>query len=93
MFDETPRYSLTLKRPPLLARAAKVAARSYDRCRDLPVLAPKLMSETPSLDDILDALQEMEARMDQDRRARGVGYSATRHVRILSALMAEARNA
>lgn len=78
-----------LSRPKLLARAARAGMAVYRRDRDLPfALRQKAMTG-----DLLDALMSAEAKCDADRRAGAPGYSATRHVKLLSALLAEARAA
>ena len=78
-----------LSRPRLLAAAARAGAAQYRRDRDLAGLLP----QGASVRGLLGALAAAEADCDADRRAAAPGYSVARHVKILAALMAEARAA
>ncbi len=88
MLDLLGRLS-ALHRPRLLIRAARIGARDYRRDRHLPrVLGFGNLPKTP-----LAVLQliELEQPMDQRRRDGDPGYSLTRHVEVLIALMGEAQ--
>ncbi|WP_010139523.1 DUF6477 family protein [Oceanicola sp. S124] len=78
-----------LKRPGLLVKAARMAAEDYQRDRHLPGLiggpAPRRHGAA-ALD-----LMGREAELEQLRREGATTYSSLRHVRLLSALIAEAR--
>ncbi|WP_432450104.1 DUF6477 family protein [Aliiroseovarius marinus] len=78
-----------LRRPRLLVRAARFGLVDYNRDRDLK----KLMKSTftPSPEHAVDGLLEEEARLEDTRRAGDAGYSVSRHVEVLIALMAEMR--
>lgn len=77
----------TLRRPPLLARAAAAGARLYRRERDLSRIMPKLFAAAgPTL---AAALEAAEAACEAERRAGAATYSPSRHVGLLSALVAE----
>ncbi len=78
-----------LSRPRLLAAAARAGVSQYRRDRDLAGLVP---AGTPGR-ALLAALAEAEAACDADRRLAAPGYSVARHVRVLTALLAEARAA
>ncbi|MGG7565015.1 DUF6477 family protein [Rhodovulum sp. DZ06] len=77
-----------LRRPRLLARAAREGARMYRRERDLTGALPGMTGPRRG-GDIVSRLLGIEAQIDEDRRAGAAGYSARRHVQILSALVAE----
>ena len=72
-----------LYRPRLLAKAARLGARAYRRCRDLPGFG------TQSAARIRAKLAEVEARLEDDRRAGAPHYRPGRHVQVLAALLAE----
>lgn len=82
-YDMTP--GTCLVRPRLLAAAARAGAAMYRRERDLAgMLGGALSSRT-----VLAKLAAAEAQADADRRAHAPTYSPARHVRLLSALIAE----
>ena len=79
----------TLRRPRLLIRAARFGLNDYDRVRDLRRL---IRAEAPPAPErALDRLMAAEAEIEEVRRARTAGYSVSRHVELLIAIMAEAR--
>lgn len=78
-----------LRRPRLLIRAARHGVQDYQRDRDLRRLIKA--SAAPSPESALASLFSAEERIEQTRRAGDAGYSITRHVELLIALMAEAR--
>lgn len=75
-----------LVRPALLARAARAGAAAYRRERDLAGLLPE-----GSRRDVVGSLFTEEEAAEQARREARADYSPARHVRLLSALLAEAR--
>ncbi|MBN9886505.1 DUF6477 family protein [Salipiger abyssi] len=79
----------TLRRPRLLVRAARIGADEYRRephlGRILGVAPPA--RHAPAI----LKLMEIEAVLDERRRASDGGYSAARHVEVLAAMMGEAR--
>lgn len=78
-----------LQRPRLLVRAARIAAQSYRREHHLrPILGS---SHLPRHAVALLGLSEIEAEMNAWREMRKADYSVTRHVNVLTALMAESR--
>ncbi|RYH03410.1 hypothetical protein EU805_06735 [Salipiger sp. IMCC34102] len=79
-----------LHRPDLLTRAARFAVDDYRRTRDLPRLLPGTppLRPAPALVELL----EVERGLNEDRKAGAVGYSLSRHVLALAAIMAEARD-
>jgi len=88
MMDLLGRLS-ALHRPRLLIRAARIGARDYRRDRHLPrLLGFGNLPKTP-----LAVLQliELEQPMDQRRCDGDPGYSLTRHVELMIALMGEAQ--
>lgn len=79
----------TLCRPRLLIRAARIGARDYSRDRHLRRL---LRCEAlPRPGSALLQLMELERIQDDLRRAGDAGYSLTRHLDILIAMIGEAR--
>ncbi|MGB0508107.1 MAG: DUF6477 family protein [Pikeienuella sp.] len=82
---------LHLKRPRILARAARAGARIYKRERDLASVAPRLTIATRSDKALVSELAAEEAACEADRKNGAATYSTQRHVSLLSALLAEAR--
>lgn len=76
-----------LRRPKLLADAARHGARLYKRKRDLKRLIG--VRSFRKHEHLLDLLVQTEMNLDEDRRAKAETYSVTRHVLALSALVAE----
>jgi hypothetical protein len=78
-----------LNRPKLLVQAARIGLGSYDR--------KKMLTHLLTIGDRVGARQitlhliEMEAELNEDRRSNNANYSVTRHIEILTALMAEAQ--
>jgi hypothetical protein len=81
-YDMTP--GACLVRPRLLIAAARSGAALYRRERDLAGLLGGAGGRS-----VVAKLAEAEAAADADRRAQAPAYSAARHVRLLSALLAE----
>lgn len=76
-----------LRRPRLLVRAARFGLSDYVRDRDLGrVVGP---GATPAPGRAMGRLLDKEAWLEETRRSGGAGYSAARHVQVLTALMAE----
>ena len=75
-----------MKRPRLLVHAARLGQSGYNRNRDLK---RALMGEPRPREDLVSRLTEVEASIEEMRRAGDAAYSASRHVRVLTALMAE----
>lgn len=71
------------RRPRLLITAARLGLPDYRRERDLP----RLLRGTTG--DTLPALERLEAEAEDLRRAGDGRWSATRHVELMIALMAE----
>ncbi|MGG7646345.1 DUF6477 family protein [Rhodovulum sp. YNF3179] len=79
----------SLRRPKLLIRAARLGLEDYVRDRDLARITRSDAPPPPGR--ALDRLMVEEDLLEQTRRAGDAGYSVTRHVELLIALMAEAR--
>lgn len=78
-----------LKRPGLLIRAARLGTDGYRReshLRRVLGLGAPLRNGAA-----LMALVDLEADLDAQRRSDAAGYSVTRHVDVMIALMAEAQ--
>ncbi|KEP70083.1 hypothetical protein DL1_20085 [Thioclava dalianensis] len=78
-----------LRRPKLLVRAARFGLRDYNRARDLKRLMRR--NEAPRPVSALIELIAQEAELEMLRKNGEAGYSLTRHIEILIAVMAEAR--
>ncbi|QIE44399.1 hypothetical protein G5B38_01995 [Pseudohalocynthiibacter aestuariivivens] len=79
----------TLRRPRILIRAARIGAADYRREAHLRRYLGQ--GRLPRSDAALSDLVEMEAALENQRREDNAGYSASRHVDILIAMMGEAR--
>ncbi|MEM7547297.1 MAG: DUF6477 family protein [Pseudomonadota bacterium] len=84
--------SLTLRRPRLLARAARAGATLYNRDRDLGRLVPKAAYKT-GRKNLMAALTSAEASCEAERTLGSATYSIQRHIGLLAALFAEAKTA
>ena len=78
-----------LRRPRMLARAAKHGARDYDRDRHLQRILG--YGTLPSTGPALMRLMEMEREMNDQRTAEDAAYSLVRHLDLLIALLGEAQ--
>ncbi|MFW8634599.1 DUF6477 family protein [Cribrihabitans pelagius] len=77
-----------LRRPRLLARSARLGARSYCRKRDLPRVLGYGTLPRPAVAAL--QLMELEQGMEDSRKRGEAGYSLIRHVELLIALAGEA---
>lgn len=78
-----------LRRPRLLIRAARIGAEDYRRD---PCLHRILgYGPLPRPGAALMQLMTMESEVDERRRTGDAGYSVSRHVELLVAMMGEAR--
>ncbi|GHF44842.1 DUF6477 family protein [Seohaeicola zhoushanensis] len=78
-----------LRRPRLLIRAARLGARDYVRDRHLKRLLGYSALPRPSA--ALLRLMELERDIDDRRRIDDAGYSLSRHLDLLIAMMGEAQ--
>lgn len=78
-----------LRRPGLLVRAATIAAQEYRREAHLTELLGQPLPRRHGAAALI--LMEREVELDRMRRDRAAGYSPQRHVKVLSALIGEAR--
>lgn len=78
-----------LRRPRLLIRAARIGARDYSRSRHLQRLMG--YGALPQPGPALLRLIEMENTLEEMRRNSDTGYSLTRHLDVLIAMMGEAQ--
>ena len=79
----------SLRRPRLLARAAKLGARDYDRNRHLQRVLG--FGALPGSGAALMRLMELEREMEDRRRNNDPAYSLVRHLDLLIALAGEAQ--
>lgn len=79
----------TLRRPSILLRAARHGMALYDRNRDLRRLTR--MPRPPGPAAAVAVLRLQEAEAESRRQAGDAGYSLTRHVDLLIALLCELR--
>ena len=77
-----------LRLPNLLIRAARIGVESYRRERDLRRLLRT--GHIPAAQAGLQNLLTLEEEMETNRQAGDSTYSITRHVEVLTALIAEA---
>ena len=78
-----------LRRPRLLIRAARIGAQEY--CRDRHLRRLLGYGALPRPAAALMRLIELERGQDEQRRDDDAGYSLTRHLDILIAMMGEAQ--
>ncbi|MFV0512404.1 MAG: DUF6477 family protein [Jhaorihella sp.] len=78
-----------LRRPRLLIRAARLGAQEYRRDRHLQRLLG--YGARPGPAQALLRLIEIERGLDDQRREDDAGYSLTRHLDVLIAMMGEAQ--
>ncbi|MBZ8119417.1 hypothetical protein KUD11_12270 [Roseovarius sp. LXJ103] len=78
-----------LRRPRLLIRAARIGASHYNR--DMCLRGHFGYGALPRSTQALSRLVDMEAALEDQRRIKGAGYSVSRHVNVLIAMMGEAR--
>ncbi|MBK0328328.1 hypothetical protein I5535_13630 [Rhodobacteraceae bacterium F11138] len=79
----------TLRRPQLLIRAARFGAQEYRRDRHLQRLLG--YGALPRSGPALMRLMEIERTLNDQRHENDAGYSLTRHVDVLIAMMGEAQ--
>ncbi len=79
----------TLRRPRLLARAAKFGAQDYDRERHLQRILG--YGALPGTGAALVRLMEMEREVNAQRLEEDAAYSLVRHLDLLIALLGEAQ--
>ncbi|MBS0123012.1 DUF6477 family protein [Thetidibacter halocola] len=78
-----------LRRPRLLIRAARIGATDYRREAHLPRLLG--YGALPRPGAAVMRLMEMEADLNDRRKAQDASYALTTHVEVLSAMMGETR--
>lgn len=79
----------SLRRPRLLIRTARIGARDYVRDRHLRRILG--YGALPRSAEAVMKLMEIERGLDDQRRADDAGYSLTRHLDVLIAMMGEAQ--
>ncbi|WP_377188226.1 DUF6477 family protein [Ruegeria meonggei] len=79
----------SLRRPRLLARAAKIGAQDYDRDRHLQRILG--YGSLPGTGAALVRLLEMEREVNAQRQEEDAAYSLVRHLDLLIALLGEAQ--
>ncbi len=79
----------TLRRPCLLARAAKFGSQDYDRERHLQRILG--YGSLPGTGAALVRLMEMEREVNAQRIEEDAAYSLVRHLDLLIALLGEAQ--
>ena len=82
---------ISMSRPKILVRTAKIGAARYHRERDLPGAIAGLLSRPTG--EILPRLKEAEQQCEEERRAQSAAYRPGKHVQIFAALLAEAAKA
>ncbi|WP_286193489.1 DUF6477 family protein [Tropicibacter sp. R16_0] len=79
----------TIRRPRLLIRAARHGAQEYNRNRHLQRILGYGSLPRPAA--ALMRLMEVERALDEQRREDDAGYSLSRHLDVLIAMMGEAQ--
>ncbi|NVO55037.1 hypothetical protein HW561_04435 [Rhodobacteraceae bacterium B1Z28] len=79
----------TLRRPRLLARAAKFGAQDYNRDRHLQRILG--YGSLPGSGAALMRLMDMEKEVNEQRKEEDASYSLVRHLDLLIALLGEAQ--
>lgn len=80
-----------LLRPALMVKAARFAARAYNRRRDLPGAVAGLLARPEA--EILPTLRRAEAQHEALRHHGAPAYRPAHHLQVLAALIAECRAA
>ncbi len=88
MLDISSRLA-TLKRPALLARAARFGVDDYRRTTHLARIFQS--EDLPRPAEALMRLFDIEAEMETNRRGQSGSYQPGRHVQVLIAIAGEAR--
>ena len=78
-----------LRRPRLLVRAARMRLADYNRDHCLRRLLPTQTFPAPG--HALSPLVDAEQQLNEERCAGAAGYSVTRHIELLAALMVESQ--
>ena len=78
---------VNIRRPKILMQAARICAKGYTR----ETMLPRLLGA--SIATVIDLLKTREGDLEQERQARAGTYSAQMHVEVLSALLAESKEA
>lgn len=78
-----------IRRPRLLLRAARFGMTEYNRDRDLKRVLAGAAPASP--ERAVPELIAVEERLEAHRRAGDAGYSLTRHIEVLIALLSELR--
>ena len=78
-----------LRRPKILIRAARLGLADYNRDADLRFIART--KTTPRAGDALKTLISQENELEVSRKEGDARYSVHQHIRVLTALLAEAR--
>lgn len=79
----------SMRRPKVLIRAARMGLSNYCRDTDLRFIART--NRTPALGAALDGLLCREGALEESRVKGEAHYSVHEHIRVLTALLAEAR--
>lgn len=79
----------SLRRPKVLIRAARIGLSNYCRDTDLRFIART--NNTPPLGAALNGLIDREGSLEDSRKRGEAHYSVHEHIRVLTALLAEAR--
>ncbi|MBV1864166.1 MAG: DNA repair protein RadA [Rhodobacteraceae bacterium] len=78
-----------LHRPKILVRAARLGLSDYNRETDLQRISQTAKTSSPAA--VIDRLLSQEETLELARRNGDASYSIHRHIRVLTAVLAEAR--
>lgn len=79
----------TRSRPRVFNTAARIGAQDYSRQRHLPRLLK--CDSLPRSGEAIMRLLDLEADMDERRRAKAPDYRQTRHLELMIAILGEAQ--
>ncbi|MCP5085489.1 MAG: hypothetical protein GY952_01600 [Rhodobacteraceae bacterium] len=85
-----PKILSKLRRPKILLRAARYGVPVYNRETDLQRITR--LNSTASDTALIDTLVQQESSFEQARKTRDTAYNVGKHIRILTALLAEVAN-
>ena len=78
-----------LRRPKILVRAARLGLSDYNRETDLVRITRTSKTSSPAA--IVDRLLSQEQNLEMARKTGDASYSVQRHIRVLTAVLAEAK--
>ncbi|MCP5072351.1 MAG: hypothetical protein GY947_03545 [Rhodobacteraceae bacterium] len=87
---DIPEILENLYRPKILLEAAKLGVSGYNRDSDLPGITPNFKS--PGTGSVIKILVQREGQWESARKSGDASYDVSSHIRVMTALLAEARD-